>query len=116
MDASYKSMAMYREGPASLRDPNKQTQDAERQETGDEVHTVTMETSGMSVTNMPVAAQGGHEERTTTNTTSRQRGAETSKTPATRRRKRPISSLYNLDGWVNKTRGKGGGEEGTVIP
>ena len=67
-----------------------------------------MESSGSSV--MPIfgVPQGDHEEQMRAVTTPRLRGAETSKTPATTRRKRPISSLYTLDEWVNKTRGMGG--------
>ena len=68
----------------------------------------TMEPSGSSAMPVSEATQGDHEERTRATTTSRLRGAETSKTPATKRRKRPISSLYTLDEWVNKTRGMGG--------
>ena len=54
--------------------------------------------------------QGGSqdEQRMEIATTSRQREVATPKTPATKRRKRPISSSYNLDIWLNKTRGVGG--------
>ena len=85
----------------------------DRQEAGDEVRSMEMEINRLSATTVPVTVQGGHEERRTAKSTSRPRGAEMSRIAATRRRKRPISSLYHLDGWVNKTRGIGGGR-GTV--
>ena len=65
---------------------------------------------------IPIARvpQGDLEETVKAATISRSRGAEKSKTPATTSRKRPISSLYTIDEWVNKTTGMGG-EGGGII-
>ena len=76
--------------------------DAGRQKNGDEVSVGTMELRGSSVTSVSGATQGDHEKRIMDETASRQRGAETPKTPDTKRRKRPISSFDTLDEWVNK--------------
>ena len=76
VDASHKSMVMYRERPASLKDPNKQerhnnrnqcqgAQDMDRQVAGEEVCVATMGTSGLSATTVHVTPQGDHEGRMT---------------------------------------------------
>ena len=84
------------------------SQDASQQKTGDEVGMGAMKSRGSSVMPLAGVPQGDLEETAKTVNLSRPRGEEKSKTPTTTRRKRPLSSLYTIDDWVNKTRGLGG--------
>ena len=78
------------------------SQDASQQKTGDEVGMdAIMNSSGSSVMTLAGVPQGDLEETAKTVNLSRPRGEEMSKTPATTRRKRPISSLYTIDEWAN---------------
>ena len=72
-----------------------------RQIPEDEVSMEMTELTRSSVTSGSGAVQGDHgdETRVVGETTPRQREADTPKTAATKRRKRPIPSSYNLDKW-----------------
>ena len=93
---------------ATPRMGGRRSQDASQQKTGDEVSMGAMKSSGSSVMPLAGVSQGDLEETAKTVNISRPRGEDKSKTPATKRRKRPISSLYTIDEWINKTRGMGG--------
>ena len=91
------------------------SQDASQQKTGDEVGMDAMNSSGSSIMTFVGVLHDDPEETAKTVNLSRPREAEKSKTPTTTRRKRPLSSLYTIDDWVNKTRGLGGEGGGIIL-
>ena len=92
-------------------------QDASQQKTGDEVDMDAKNSSGSSEMIFAGVLHDDPEEtaKIVNLSLARPREAEKSKTPTTTRRKRPLSSLYTIDDWVNKTRGLGGEGGGIIL-